>query len=365
VAISSQVAVAQAPQPVGPAAGQPAPAADVAAVAELSPDEALQQAIAAFDRHELSKIQAERDAALEEATQLTRRLELADPDNAWIMYLTGIGYAAVGLKGDAIEEITKFVESREGRNEWVAYRILGDLFVEGYPNLAKKKYEQANYLKPNEASVLIGLAVCMTSLGDTDKSLEHAEAAVSADKGRRVDYLVTAARLYMRAVQLPAARRHAQNALARAEHELRAGQVAVELVRQLDAQYQLLYEVLTRQIQATPENTELYVALVRYMRQRVSASQLMLMAEARGLLETALARAGDNPPAALLLEYGSVLKDLRRLEEAKQVFQRILKADPSNRIAQEALDATNQILSGAASAPTPEAAPALSPDAAP
>ena len=355
--MSSRVAVAQAPPPTAPpatpAAGEPAPAAEIVAVAEISPDEALQQAIAAFDRLEHAKVQAEREEVLEEATQLTRRLELADPDNAWILYLTGRGYAAVGLKGDAIEDLTKFVESREGRNEWAAYRILGDLFVDGYPNLAKKKYEQANYLKPNEPSVLIGMAVCMSSLGDKEKALEHAESAVSADGGRTLRYLATAARLYMGAGQLPVARRHAQDALERAKQELRVGQTAVELVRQLDAQYQLLYDILTRQIQTTPEDPDLYLALVRYMRERMQVSQLMLVAEAVALLEAGIQRAGGTPPVALLLEYGSLLKDLGRFEDGKRAYEQVLQADPGNRIAREGLDKLNQAQTGAAPAPKP------------
>ena len=328
-------------------------------------DEALEQALAAFNRFELSKIRSEREEALEEATQLTRRLELADPENSWILYLSGRGYAASGLKGDAIEELSKFIETREGRNEWSAYRHLGDLFLDGYPNLAKKRYEQADYLKPNEPSVLIGLAGCMAGLGDTDKALAYAESAVNADGGRRVDYLVAAARLQMQAGNLTAARLHAKNALERAKQEMRTGRLAVELVRQLDAQYQLLYDILTRQIQLAPRDSEPYLSLVRYMRERVRASQLLLLAEAVGILEAALQQAGPNPPVALLLEYGSLLKDLGRLEEAKRVYQQVLQSDPSNRIAKEGLDQVNQFMSGAAPAAGAEPAPTPSPDITP
>ena len=96
---------------------------------------------------------------LEQIRSYATIIHADNPINPWLDYLTGHAFAASGRKGDAIERLQSFVDTREGRNYWRAHRLLGDLLIKAYPRLAKSSFVKARKLKQNEPTASAGRAV--------------------------------------------------------------------------------------------------------------------------------------------------------------------------------------------------------------
>lgn len=183
---------------------------------------------------------------LEEVSTHIVAMQKAEPANPWLFYLVGRSHAVARRRGDAIDQLRRFVETREGRNEWKAFRILGDLFVDEFQRLAKSNYEKALQLKPDEPAVLYGLALCAMKLGDFEEALKYAKAAFVADKTNNPKYPALLARVHVNRREWTEAEAAALQAVKFADEAARKSPLDRILLETLVSQLNLLIEVLQR-----------------------------------------------------------------------------------------------------------------------
>lgn len=351
IGFSQVVALGQQPQR-GPESTPPStgrPAAPPTSPPEMSVDEAIRAANDALDELPSATDSDIRSSLLDELDRLTEIVRNAEPSNPWLHFLYGRAYAATGRQGDAIDLLRKFVETREGRNEWRAHRILGDLFVDEFPRLANANYRKAAALNDHEPTVLLGLSRCAAKIGAYAEAVRLAEQTVAADGRQTIRYLNHLARLLVDGRQWTRARREAQAALRLADQAARNRPGERGPLQVLDAQYQLLVDVSTGLTNETPAASQPYLETARYLRARGDNAAMMYLFQILRVLEVGIERTAPNPPPELLQEYAQTLAQVGRRDQAIAEFERLLSLDPSNPVAAEWLRRLHE--------PQPEADP--------
>ena len=318
-----------------PAEGMPA--ADEA-LPDVSVDEAIRKALEALDDLEAADGPEAMAATIARVNRHTEIVRTAEPGNPWLHSLYGRAYALTGRRGDAIDQLQKFVETREGRNDWAAHRVLGDLFVDQFPRLARANYKKAAVLKPGEPRVLFGLSLCAGKIGNWDDALGFAREAVAADGGRTIRYVDHLARLFLSRRLWGEARKEAETALKLARQ---AGSTAPDErapLERLDAQYQLLIEILNGELAENPQVVEGYLAAVRCSRARAENALGIARLEMLRILELGMEQFAPEPPPQLLEEYAKTLAELGRSEAAIVALEQLIAADPANNAARDSLN---------------------------
>ena len=89
----------------------------------------------------------------------------------------------MGRGRDAFTQIEQYIKNTvEGKTDWEAFKILGDLHYENtYYIQARQKYQRAGVLNPNEPSIYIGLARARMKLAQRQGAIEAAKMAVTLD----------------------------------------------------------------------------------------------------------------------------------------------------------------------------------------
>ncbi len=304
----------------------------------LTAEEAIQAAIEAIDRLDaLSDVDA-KQATVAEINRYIAHAQEQDPANAWLTYVFGRLYLSVGRLADARDQLLKFAQTREGKNHWRSQRILGDLFVDAWPRLAQRHYEKAAALKPNEPSVLTGLATCAFKLGDFDKAVRCARETVVADGRRNVDYLDRLARMLLERELWEEAQREAAYALELALGEVRDHPDMPGPLRLLHGQYDLMIDLAEARISQHPEAAVNYLDLNRHMSERAQVLLTLSHHERLAMLELGLGRTESQPSPALLVACAIELAQVGRRDEAIATFQRAVALDPDNPTAREWLN---------------------------
>lgn len=313
----------------------------------ISVDEALRVAQDALDQLEEADGEAAVRALLDEGSRHVAALQASDPDHPRLPYLFARIYKITGRNGDAIDQLRKFVQTREGRNEWRAYRMLGDLFVEEFPRLAKANYEQAAALKAGEPSVLYGLSLSAMKVGRQEEALRLARQAVESDDEGTVAYASHVARILLSQQAWEEAERTAQSSLELARRAMRDKPSRSDPILAVDAQYALLMEIVQSRLAAAgPRNAEptgvdavetagLYLRLAGFVRERMRLASILSQHQVLGVLEAGVQRTSPDTPVDLLEAYALALADVGRTDDAFDTFQRILAAHPQNARAAE------------------------------
>ena len=256
-------------QPEGTSeSGQTTPAPTPPAPLETV-DQAVQGAMDALDRLESGDLGEETETVFKEVTDRVELVRESDPTNSLLPYLYGRSYAIAGRRGDAVQQLQKFVETREGRREWRAFRLLGDLFVEQYPQLAKANYQKAAALRADEPEVQFGLARCAVKLGRNAEAIQLARGAVSAGGPRKMQHLSFLARVLSATGEEDEAEREAAIALNLAEEAVRNQPGARGRVEALDAQYRLLIDILRARVNQGEGKVDDYLRFAGAVRDRV------------------------------------------------------------------------------------------------
>lgn len=312
----------------------------------ISVDEALRAAQETLDRLEEADGEAAVRALLDEVSRHMAALQASDPDHPRLPYLFARIYQVTGRNGDAIDQLRKFVQTREGRNEWRAYRMLGDLFVEEFPRLAKANYEQAAALKAGEPSVLYGLSLSAIGVGRQEEALRLARQAVESDDEGTVAYVSHVARILLSQQVWDEAERTAQSSLELARRAMRDNPSRSDPIQAVDAQYALLMEIVQSRLAANPQSAEptdvdaieiagLHLRLAGFVRERMRLASILSQHQVLGVLEAGVRRTSPDTPVDLLEAYALALADVGRPDDAFDTFQRILAANPQNARAAE------------------------------
>ncbi len=267
----------------------------------------------------------------DQASQNVQLIQERDAANAWLLYLRGRGYSLTDRPADAAEQLRQFVETREGRNEWRAYRSLGDLFSERFPRLANANYQKAAALKANEPNVLIGLSKCHLKFGDTGEAIRFAREAIQADGRKTPRYVSHLASVLQEAERWDEALSEAESAvqLARKRAENKPGLRGP--LRNLDTHYELLIEILQNRIaRAEHGDSQDYIRLVRYTREKAQVEQTLAMFDLLRIVQLGIDEAGSDKPPDLLEQYAILLAEVGRTDDAVAAFEELLQADPGN-----------------------------------
>jgi tetratricopeptide (TPR) repeat protein len=262
-------------------------------------------------------------------------LQGAERTHARLPYLYGRLYALAGRRGDAIEQFRRFVETREGRNEWEAHRRLGDLFIEEFPRLAQGSYERAAQLKAGEPTVLVGLSLAAYKAGRIDEAVRIAKEAADADGRKSVRVVSHLSRMHIAKQQWAEAERAAQTAMELAEAGVKAKPGSRGPLRTLDSQFQLLSDLLWARVNERAATADDYVRLAGLIRKRDELGSRINLHEVLRVLEAGVNATAPNTPMRLLEQYAVTLAEVGRADEAIASFEKLLAADPSNVTATE------------------------------
>ncbi len=308
--------------------------------AKPSQEEALRAAVEAVEQAERQQQDegAVRPTASEEITRRLNTLQSAAPGNPWLYYLYGRAYTLAGRTGDAIDQLRKFVETREGRNEWQAHQRLGDLFAGEFPRLARASYDKALALKPGEATALLGLSTCTYRIGDVDEAMRLAQQAADADGRQTVRIVAHLARMLIAKKQWSDADRAAVLAIDLAEADVRKRPGLRGPVQTLEAQYDLLADMLQARINEKVAVAEDYVRLAGFFRRRSDVSARLALFDALRVLELGVNSTAPNTPAKLQEQYAVTLAEVGRNQEAVAAFEKLLTLDSTNTTAIEWLE---------------------------
>ncbi len=317
-----------APEPV--AQGPVKPAIDV--------NEAVQKARVLIDGIDANYADVPSRETLLELEKLIEDIRASEPAHPWLPYLLGRAYGLAGRNGDAIDQLRKFVETRDGRNEWKAHQVLGDLFVSEFPRLAQGSYEKAAQLNPNEPSILTGLSNCANRAGNLDEGIRLARLAVEADAYKNVRYPHRLARALMGRQQFDEAEKEARKALAIAEERVQkypGKRVALQILME---QYSLLIELMSARILASATvDPQVYLRLAELTGTRADILHRLGKHDQIAILENAVMRTAADTPVVLRQQYAAALAEAGRTEDAIAEYEKIVAGDPGNKAAAEAI----------------------------
>ena len=298
--------------------------------ASRSTDESIRAAVDLLDQLEQSQTRPIGNADLVGVNELIIAVEKADPTNPWLAYLFGRSFALMGRAGDAIDKLREFTETREGRNEWKAFRILGDLFVEQYPQLARAKYRNAEALKANDPTIIFGLSRCAYGIGEPQKALHLARQVAESGDGRTVTYVSHLARMLMANELWSQADQTAAAALEIAQQNAEKNSGRRDPLLVVDQQYQLTIDLLGARIESRGATVDLSLQLARAIRDRANLIRTISMFDVLDILEAAIEAGDVERRPEVLQEYAETLAEVGRTAEAKEQFERLLKLQPGN-----------------------------------
>jgi len=329
------------PLPAAPTAQPPPQPSTTAAPSreEIAVVEAVRRATDGLDRLEGGMDAAAGKALLDEVNGFIDSVRSREPGHPRLAYLYGRVYVLIGRQGDAIDQLRRFVETPDGRNEWKAYRILGDLFVMEFPRLAKANYEKASTLNPTEPALAFGLSLCAYKLGAIDEAIRLAQQAVSTDGRKTVRYLANLANLYQAAERWDDAITDAEEAMKLAVEAVGEKPASHQALLTADGQYQQMIAILRTRARQSPDiSADTYLKLATYIRERTSLAQRLALHDALTVLAAGVERTAPTTSPELLERYASALTEAGRTADAIAAFEQFLKADPGN------TEATQQLL---------------------
>jgi tetratricopeptide (TPR) repeat protein len=315
---------------------------------QLTLDQAIDRSLELMDRFDARIGEQPSREELDELNKYILAIQMQQSDDPRVHYLYGRAWALMGKTGRAISQLDKFVATREGRLEWKAFLTRGDLYVDDFPNLAKRDYERAGELKPKEPRVLYGLSRAHFELGDLSKGLDFARQAVAEDKAAHVVFVAHLARMHVANQQWVEADRTTVTAIELAEKLVtsspgRPGPLIV-LQEQLDA----IINLLRTRAQLPSGAADEFARLARYTVERADVALKLAQHEALVVLESGLRRFDSQPSTSLLEQYAVLLATVGRRDDAIEAFRKLQGVDPNNAAAKEWLLRLNAPESSAA-----------------
>lgn len=277
-------------------------------------------------------------------------IRTADGSNPWLAYLYGRMLAKTGRQGDAIQQLRRFTTTREGRNEWHVYLLLGDLFAGEFPQLAKANYQKAQALNEGEADVIFGLSKCALKLGHVEEAISLARQAVQADPTQSPKYRIQLVHTLRRLGRWDEAAREAEAALEQSKRDAQQAPGKLTPLLMIDSEYQLLIDVFRSRIREASMNRERdlpfdaarfaddHLRLAHHIRERAVNAQSMAVHEMVRTLRSGVEETAPETPIFLLESYGVILAEAGRNAAAIDVFERILSKNPTNKLANDWLD---------------------------
>jgi len=315
-------------QPVD-AAGEGQPIVDPS----MTVDQALERALRELEVAEQEGEEAE--DAYNAASQLASFVLSKEPLNVTGEYILGRLAILANQPRDALARIEKYANAPEGRNDWYAFKLLGDLYLVSYPSQARAKYERALVLAPNESDAMIGIGRAELKLNRAEEAIEFAEKAIRAEEEPHADYRTTLAEALLLDKRLEDAVARAQEAVHITEEAVRDDPGAEDLLYELKDRYKLLVRCLTRLSDAYAERPDYLVQLVQTLQDQADLDRLLTYHEALRIIEQGAKYLEDRVTAPVLYEQARLNRLVGRSDEARSLLERALELDPQFEPARE------------------------------
>ncbi len=317
------------------AIGEAAVAQDDAKPVSFSSEKAVTEAKDGLERAEALP---ERPVSRESLATVNERIvsiEENDPGNVWLPYLYGRAFYLMGQTGEAATKLRAFVDTREGKNEWLAFRTLGDLFVGEFPNMAESYYTKAVALNSTDSGIYYGLSVCASRGGKRTDAIRLARQAVQVGGGDDVAHLAHLARVLATDQQWGEADRTAVSAVARARVLARERPGIRAPLEGLVLRYEQLITLVQSELAATGASGDEYIRLANYVEERAEVARRASKFDTLMVLETGVEATKPRTPVSLLERYAVTLAEVGRKDDAIAAFEDLLTRDASNQAAKE------------------------------
>ncbi len=301
----------------------------------LPVEETVRRAIEALDRMEQG---GDAQTLLTEATRYADMVRSRQPDHPRLVYIIGRIKIGAGQTIGGIRDLQAFTRTGEGRNDWKAFRVLGDAFVGNYATLAQTQYQRAYALNDREPSILLGLSRAAEKLGRRGQALQYADAAVRLDGQRTIAYLTYYARLLLAAGRLDDAVKNASRSLELAKQAHQDSPYEPAALRPLQSQYQFYMFLLRDKIQEDPASAEAYILFAKAGEQLGEVEKTIQWHNALDAITQGVEHTAPNTPPALKLERARLLALVGRIDEAVEEYEFILKSNPDHPIARQAIE---------------------------
>ena len=126
--------------------------------------------------------EAEQVTAFSDANRLVKYVIELDPLNAKAQFLMGRLSLLAGRPREALAYIEAYIGDDQGRNDWLAHKLMGDLYVISYPKLATSQYRRAIELAAQEPDSHAGLAEAYLKLNKPEDAIGSIRTAIRYDK---------------------------------------------------------------------------------------------------------------------------------------------------------------------------------------
>ncbi|MCK4661061.1 MAG: tetratricopeptide repeat protein [Phycisphaerae bacterium] len=282
--------------------------------------------------------------AFARANKLLTTIRLRDPLSVDADFISGRLSLLLGRPREAIGSIDKYAKSRKGENDWLAFKMLGDLYLQArYYRMARDKYRKAADLNPREPDPYAGLSKTELSLARSGRAIEHARRAIELDSRnpppeREPRYHAVLGEALLGNHKPEEASEAVTKAMEFARERVRSDPTNTELLLKLDAYSELLGKVIGTIIINFPERTEEYARLAHVQIERAEIAHILSLHRILLTIQQGIERSGDNPPAVLILEQAKLLLAVGDPQEAVKVLADLLAGDPGNTEAQQLLE---------------------------
>ncbi len=334
-----------------PTADQPAdetkPAVDVA--------ETVRKAIEVIEKADDSADIEAIKPLIEELRELVATVNEAAPNHESLPFIRGTYLAYIGRLGDALDDLTKYLESRTGRTDFRGHRQLGDVYLQlNYPTMALARYESADRLKPSDSKILLGLAKASQQLGRKDKTAEYITRAVeSAAEDKRAPYLQFATQALIAQKKWDEADRYGREAMQRTRKELEADPSKLVLLQMLDTVCVLRIQIAQGRLADDPKAVQPRLDIVEINREQVSIRARAAVHDQLATIDAGLAATAPDKPLKLVEMRARLLAEMGRTEEAREAYRQVLEIDATHAEAKAFLADAAGEATGPESAATP------------
>jgi len=286
-----------------------------------------------------------------EVAKRTNSILEVDPLNLRANYIQGRLAIMQGKPRDALPLIQAYASSKVGATDWKAHKLLGDLNLVSYAELARTEYAQAARLAPEEPEPLIGLARALTKLNRGEEAVAKARDAIRNDKNDDATYRqVLAKALLLLDDQQRQAVEAARESVQITERKIRENPDDLSLFNELKAGYELLLQCCNARFKVERDNPAVLVDVARTMQDQADLQRLISYHNALSMVTEARKRQALHDDPELMFEEARLSRLLGRNDRAVEVLQELLAAHPDHAAGRELLDVIEAAGSDAAGA---------------
>ncbi|HEY3243378.1 MAG TPA: tetratricopeptide repeat protein [Phycisphaerae bacterium] len=301
--------------------------------------------------HQAEQDEDNRARYLAEANDLVAAVQQREPNNVKADFYLARVLVLAGRSKDALRSVERYAKTRQGANDWEAFKILADLQVQGtYWTLARGNYQKAAELNPREPDLYLGMATCSLQLGKFEDALKQLETAVNMGTQNPKIYDAYA-QVLLRDNQVDRALGAAESAVKLAQGDVKNRAGSMRALQELDARYATLEATLTLAVRKHPQTLRLWQRGLEIIDERLELNGRVATQRKLAFVNQGIQATQPNVPIELYLKKAQLSIEARRREDAESALDEADKIDPTNPLAKQLRDS----LPAATGEPAPRA----------